>query len=286
MNRDTPLQGSGESAPKRHSKAPLIISLVVGGVLILGAVGAAAAVGIRSLSSGAQPAQQLTADARALTELDVYVAAAEFEIRFDAGADARGEATLETTEGGQSWTLDRRGDTLVVDTKRGFFNWGWNLLGPGVQGQQVVLILPESLRGDLIDADMELAVGSLRVDGDFGELDLEVSGGSARVDGSARSVSASVSAGEAQLDLSDVAQFEFEASAGELTAELRGDAPTRVQGSVSAGEARITLPDELYNVSVETAAGSVVNDLRTSSESKRLVSVEVSAGDVFLKPAR
>ena len=285
MNNVTPHQTSPQPDTPSRSKAPLMITAIVGGVLVLGAIGGATIAGIYALNSDSPSAQRLTADATDITALDIHVSAANFEVRFDSLASPDADATLETTEGRQNWTLERRGDSLIVDTERSFFDWGWNFFGGGAD-QHVVLTLPDSLRASLIDADLTLSAGSLRADGDFGELDLEVSAGSMRIDGSARDVQASVSAGEAHVKLADVSEFAFEVSAGDLTVDLSGTAPRLVHGSVSAGEAIIALPDEVYQVSTEASAGEIRNGLQTASNSPRVVKVEVSAGKITLQPTQ
>ena len=72
-------------------------------------------------------------------------------------------------------------------------------------------------------------------------------------------------------------------SAGSMNAALTGDAPTDTTVDVSAGSLELTLPDDTYDVTVSEAAGSVDNDLDTSSTATNTVDVSISAGNVSLR---
>ena len=95
-----------------------------------------------------------------------------------------------------------------------------------------------------------------------------------------------VAGGTARADLVGVDDASFELAGGELTAALRGDAPSETDIEVTAGSADITLPDDVYRVSVDDGTGRVDNRLLTTSEAGA-PSVDVTAtfGAVLLRPA-
>ncbi len=134
------------------------------------------------------------------------------------------EAQLSITNGrGTAWTFDRDGDELIVRSPDGVFGWWFgNWFG---DEEIAVLTLPESLRGDALDADLNLDAGSLDVVGDFGVLDVRVNAGALDVEGSARELDAEMNAGRADILLDGVTRADLGVSAGDLTVELTGTAP-------------------------------------------------------------
>ncbi|GAB3597223.1 DUF4097 family beta strand repeat-containing protein [Microbacterium tumbae] len=184
-------------------------------------------------------------------------------------------------QGGRSgsWSLEREGEELVVNSpNRGF---GWWFGGWFGDEERVVLTLPQSLQG--IDADIDLNAGSLDVTGTFGEVDVIVGAGALSLEGSAESVDAEINAGRADLDLFAVREADLTISAGRLTAEFANSAPDLVTFEVSAGSLELTLPDEVYDVRQEVSAGSLDNGLQTSSDSRHVIEATVSAGSATLR---
>lgn len=273
-------QGAGSPTPRRTNVA-LIVTSIVGGVLLLAAIGAAATAGVLSLTrSGA--AQTLTADARGIAELDIDASSADFRIVYDDAAEP-GSAVLEAGDGDREWVLRRDGETLVAEPRSGF-SWNWLRFGPGVE-QTVVLHLPGELRETRLDAELELSSGSLRAEGRFGELDIDVSSGMLTVEGEARSLDIDVSSGRAEFRLADVEEASLGLSSGDLVGEFSGAAPREVEIEVSSGRAEATLPDVPYAVAERVSSGTVDNRLRTDPASRNGIEVGVSSGAVVLRPA-
>lgn len=265
-------------APAPRSGGPgkpiAIILIVVGALLLIGTVAGV----IRSVVAEASRIDEtLTVDAAGITSLDVDAAASSFRLEF---GDVD-EATLEITDARTEWTLTRDGDELQVGTPDELFgDWGPRF---GRNEEQVVLTLPEALRGDEIDADLSLAAGELRAEGAFGELDLELGAGGMNVSGSARTLTADISAGDARVELADVSEAEITVSAGRLVGELTGSAPDVVTAGVSAGSLDLTLPAGSYDVNSDASAGRVDNRLDTDGASSHRVTVDLSAGHATLR---
>ena len=271
------------TAPQRSSSARTvgIITAVVGGLALLGAVGTVAVAATLNFvhSSSSENNGVLTLDDVAgVTAVSVDASAAEFTLEFADVADVR----LETAgDNPREWTLDRRGTVIMVDQANSF---GFCLVFCGRGDEYVTLTLPLALQGS-IDADLELGAGSLIATGDFRDLDLEVSAGSATATGSAKTLDVALSAGRADLQLADVQEARFEVSAGKMVTELTGNAPQHVDAEVSAGSLEVTLPDVPYDVTSEVAAGSLTNTLREDNRTRNTINVEVAAGEIILTPA-
>lgn len=270
-----------ENTQPRRANVALIVTTVVGGVLLLAAIGFAAVAGIFSLTRGDSPAQTISASADGITELRIDASAADFTLAYD--SDDAGEAVLEASSGRQEWELRREGSRLVAEP-RGGFPWGWLRLGPDL-GQTVVLHLPAELRDAELDAELELSSGSLRAKGGFGELDVEVSSGLLSVEGEAREVDIDVSSGQVEFALADVARASIGVSSGGVVGEFTGRAPDDLGIDVSSGRVEVLLPDGSYAVQEEVSSGSVDNRLRTDPDSRNAVEVSVSSGQVVLRPA-
>ena len=257
------------------------VTSVVGGVLMLGLVGGAALsavfeAGASQLEGGVQ-----TVAVDGVAGLRVESSAAEFSVRF---ADVQ-EASLAVEEPvTKTWSLEVRQDRLVVESARPFpgfcFAWCFD------RGERVTLTLPEHLNDGSLDAEIEVSAGSLDAEGSFDLLDVSLSAGSVYFDGAARSLNTDVSAGRAELAVDGATEVGFDVSAGRLIAVLTGEAPRTTDVDVSAGNLDITLPDELYDVSSDVSAGSLDNQLETSSRSEHRISVSVSAGSATLRPGR
>ncbi|MGM7670660.1 DUF4097 family beta strand repeat-containing protein [Microbacterium sp. A93] len=259
-----------------------VTTAIVGGIALLGAGGTAAfaAVNDATVSSEAQ-----SVEVGGIESLEMDVSASSVTVRF---ADVD-EAQLQVEGSRGGWTMRRDGDELIVQSPRGLFD-GW--FGGGLFGnwfnddERVVLTLPEALQDSRLDADFTLSAGSLDVDGAFDGLDIELGAGGLILSGSASSVDIDMSAGRADVNLADVEEADFTVAAGQVVAELAGRAPSEVTIDVSAGSLELTLPDVAYDVQQEVSAGSLDNNLQTSSNARNSVVVSLSAGSVDLHPGR
>lgn len=284
-------------APPRSNWVP-VTTAIVGGVLVIGAVGIAALAGLASITRPSNAAaQSITVDTAGVESLRIEVSLAN--ARVDCGADdglsgalKPGEARLEASTGPQSWRMQVEHGTLRVEPVRGPFGWlgGFRLFGWGAaEGQTVTVTLPPELCEieRAIDAEFELAGGQLRVNGGYAELEAEVSAGELVLEGAARSAEVRVSAGEARLDLIGLQEGDFEVSAGSLTADLRHAKPGhRIGVQVSAGDLELVLPDWLYRVDSSVSAGKLDNRLRSGGDgAENRIDVEASAGSVILRAA-
>ena len=276
------------AAPKR-SNWVAITTGVIGGVLLLGAASTAAVAGVFTANIDPNVVPQLIReDAAGIERIDVDSSAAQFVVGCE-WPEGKGseEFTLSTSTGGQEWRMERHGDTLKVEPVSRWFG-GFSVIGPRSDAlQAVTLLLPTSVcEGEnILDADLEVSAGDLTVEGAFGVLDLSVGAGQARVDGTVETLEVDVSAGEAVLYLNDVQTADLSVAAGSLRGSIDGTAPSRVDIEVSAGDAAIWLPDEVYSVKSEVAIGDFENGLRVdNSMTARQVSVEVAAGHLILQP--
>lgn len=259
------------SAPSRGSSRVIsTLTIALGAAVLVGAVWGGAVPTVASALTRPDDSQIVNVDG--VTEIDVDVSATDFTIEFG-DVDT---ATLSVEGASGRWTLERDVDTLIVESPR--LRWFW--FGFGSRSGTAVLTLPTDLAG--VDADISTSAGSITVDGEFGELDLEMSAGDLTATGSADSLSSDVSAGRADIDLEGVREAELSQSAGETFARLTGTAPREVSISVSAGSLDLTVPDEEYDVTTDTSAGSVDNGLSTSSSAERSIHVDLSAGSVTL----
>jgi len=261
--------------PQKRGSQTLIITLVsvLGGFILLGVIGALL---LSFLSNRGMADQYLTAPVSNVRELDVEVAAGEFIVQFG----SVDEATLDIQQGRGSWTLEQRGDTLVVESPSlGWLNFcfGW------CESQLATLTLPNELQlRNGLDADLELSAGSLTASGVFNDLDLTVSAGEMRVDATAKAFQTTVSAGELRGTINGARQGEVQVSAGSTRLTLTGDAPDMVSVEVSAGNTELVLPEAAYDVRSTISAGELDNRLN-SGASNHVVEVEVAAGGVTLR---
>lgn len=269
---------SGPEAPRGSgARAGAIAIAVFGGVALLATGGTAAVAAVNDVTASTGSHQQI--DASGVTGLDLELGGAEVHVTF---GDVE-QAELEVSgNGSERWTLLRDDDEIVVNSPDMDFGW-W--FGDWMEDEgTVVLTLPEELLSERIDADISLGAGSLDVDGEFGAVDVEMGAGALFITGSADSIEADLSAGRAEFELADVSKADFSISAGRLEAELTGTAPDEVQLDVSAGSLVLTLPDEEYDVRQEVSAGSLDNNLQTSSNARNSIVVSVSAGSAVLRP--
>ena len=265
--------GPQQDGPRSSARVIAILAIVLGSVLIVGAVFSGAFSAVRAASQRTETLT-LTADATGIRSLDVDVAAADLTIVY--GGDT---VSLDVQGGAADWRLGRDGDSVTVRTDRGWWG-GWRLFG---EGDVAVLTLPQSLASVALDADLSLSAGALRADGRYSSLDLDLSAGSMSVSGTAQSLDADVSAGRLVLDLDGVDEADLRLSAGAIGGELTGRAPQEVTVDVSAGRLELTLPDASYAVASDVSAGEFQNRLTVDAGSDHRVSVSVSAGFALLR---
>lgn len=275
------------AAPKR-SNWVAITTGVIGGVLLLGAASTAAVAGVFTVNVDPNVVPQLIREGSAgITRIDVDSSAARFVVSCEWPEEKSSEEfVLSTSTGGQEWRMKRSGDTLEVEPVSRWFG-AFSMVGLRSDSlQSVALLLPTSVceGTNVLDADLEVAAGDLAVEGDFRDVDLSVGAGQVRFDGAAESLEVDVSAGEAVLYLSDVQMADLSVAAGSLRGSFDGVAPSRVNIEVSAGDAAIWLPDEVYSVKSEVAVGGFENGLRTdNSVANHEIFAEVAAGHLILR---
>ena len=273
LNPPPPVAPGRPPAPARgSSRTIMLVMIVIGAVVILGAIGSAVLATVASASARTSSSSLAVSG---VTELDIDVAAGSLTIEF---ADVS-EAELDVTSswGLARWTLERDGDELNVASPQGFFNGGWLFGGTG----DAVLRLPRSLEGS--DADLRLAAGDLRADGEFGDLDLELGAGRVIIDGSARELDAQISAGSAELDLADVSDVSIAVNAGSMEAVLTGAQPRTIGAEVNAGSLELTVPEGDYDVTSDVSAGDFDNQMASSTGARSTIRVQVSAGQATLR---
>ena len=243
--------------PSGGSRAVAIIVIVLGGIVLLGAMTSAL---VGTIASASVHTSTRTVDAAGIEGLEVDAAAGTLRVEFTDVAEAELEVT--SSWGAESWRFERDDDTLEVASpdRLGWFSWrGW--FGDG--GADAVLRLPAGLDG--LDADVTLAAGEFVTDGAFGELDLSLAAGSFDVTGSAESLSADVSAGRGTLELEDVREAEL---------------------TVSAGSLDLTVPDVEYAITQDISAGTLNAKIDEASSARRTIDVSLSAGTATIRPGR
>lgn len=270
----------GRGGGARPGRWISILAIVLGAIAIVYALGGGV---LRGFAAHASTSESFTADAAGLEQLQIDSSAASFEVRF---GDVE-EATLDVrTDGGpvQEWSLERDGDTLVVDTDRRWRWFGFGIMfGDRVGEEHAVLTLPAALEHDGLALDVDVAAGSFEAAGDWGAAALDLSAGNLDMAGSADSLTVQVSAGEARIDLETPGDALFDVSAGRIVGALTGEQPSAIVATVNAGSIELSIPDGEYAVTEQASAGDsdvrVVDDPNAAST----IDVDVSAGSVTLR---
>ncbi len=262
--------------------AIMIVTAIVGGIALLGAGGSAAVAATGSMMASTQGSDAvLTEDASGVEKIDLDVDAGNMRIEF---RDVDEAELAVTNARGPAWRLERDGDELVVRSPE--FRFGWWFGGWFGDDQSAVLTLPEELGDGQLDADLTLDAGSLDVVGDFGALDVTVNAGALDVEGAASSLSIDMSAGRADAALDGVDVADLSVSAGDLTVDLTGRAPSQTTIDVSAGSIDLTVPDESYSIIQDVSAGSLDAKVDQSSGTRNTIDVTLAAGSVTIRPGR
>lgn len=267
----TPAGARGPGGPRTSARVIAIVAIVLGVLLIVGAITSGAVSAVRA---AVQRSETLTTDARGIRALDIDIAAADLTIVYEGD-----EVRLDVTGSADDWRLTRDEDAVRVTTERGWWG-GWRLFG---ESDVATLTLPRALEDTPVDADLSLSAGVLRAGGSYGALDVDLAAGSIDLVGTARSLDVDVSAGRLAFELADVGEADLRLRAGAVTGAVTGRAPVEVAIDVSAGRLDLTLPDDAYAVSTDVSAGQLDNRLDVASSSANRVTVSVSAGYVALR---
>ncbi|PRA12228.1 hypothetical protein CQ010_06135 [Arthrobacter sp. MYb211] len=262
--------------PAGSKKTLTLVLGLIGALVILGVIATSAWRASHSLSSS-NTTQSLNTEG--IAELDVEVDAGKFNILFAEVPTAT--LDVQSSRSGE-WKLQRDGSSLLVRSPN---DWGdWCFTGCDWDENEVTLTLPNSLNSGELDAVLKMSAGEYSVDGNFNDLIMEMSGGTLEAAGAANGLFVELGAGKTDIDMADVQAANFNVSAGRIDSTLTGSSPNNVQADVSAGMLNLTLPKDSYNVSEDISAGSLDNSLLVDSSSPHMVKVEVSAGNVVLRP--
>lgn len=269
---DTP----ADAPPPRRNSWVAVLVTVIGGLLIVALVVQAIIVGLTA-GSGADRASY-TADVADVTMVEIDISEALLATTFADVDEAR--LDVEATGWGAStdWTFEVDEGVLRVADDR------WRAWWPdfaGIGRTEATLVLPSSLEG-LIDADLHVSAGDLDVIGDLADVRIGVDAGSIAFDGASSDLDVDVSAGDAVIETAGPDTVSVQVSAGSVTAEIAGDAPTTTTVEVSAGDATLWLPDAAYAVTGEVSAGDRTIVVRTDPASPHALHVDVSAGSATI----
>lgn len=285
MNNNTN-EVTSESNPAPQTNWVAITAGVVGGALLLGAMGAAAIAGIYAINrdTGGE-AQYLTSGAEGITALSVDAVASRFTMTCEGALDRPDTFEFSTESGERQWQLHERRGHLYVEPVEPWMSVNF---GAGTERlQDVTLGLPASACDGSVplNTDVELGAGKLLVDGSYSDFQANIEAGDFDFKGDAARFELDIAAGSADFVANNVVEGTVTVTAGKVKGEFAGSAPTLLKTEVSAGRATLTLPDETYSVRSEVSAGGFDNGLRTEQGmTKREVRVNVSAGQLSLKP--
>lgn len=283
MNNNTH-EVNGEAPASSGSNWVAITAGVVGGALLLSAMGAAAVAGIYATTRGSGgEAQHLTTSAAGVTAMSVDATAANFTITCDGSVDRPNTFDFTTDSGDRQWRMFERGGHLRVEPNEPWLDVSF---GGSQRIQDITLGLPaEACDGSsLLNADIELGAGKLLMDGNYAAVEALVEAGDFDFRGDAAQFELELAAGSADFVANNVAEGSVTVSAGKVTGEFAGSAPALLETEVNAGRAVLTLPDESYSVRSDVSAGSFDNRLRTEQgATAHVVQADVSAGHLTLK---
>lgn len=261
--------------PRRASAQIVsIIAMSLGGLLLLGTL--VSGIGSIAYATSDRGAGNRSADVAGVTGLKLDVSAGHVVVEY---ADV--DEAILTVDGNRDWKLERRDTTLSLSNTR-----PWWLLQAGFDWSEnrATLTLPEAMADQKLDADVDVSAGSVTADGTYGRLDVSVGAGNADVSGTADDLRVDVSAGDADVSIDGAQRANLTIGAGQITADIRGDALGEVRVDASAGTLVATLPDEAYRVTSDVSVGTFDNRLQTSTSAARTIDVQVAAGTVTLRP--
>ncbi|MFL0564576.1 hypothetical protein [Microbacterium sp. 179-I 1D1 NHS] len=261
--------------PRRASAQIVsVIAMSLGGLLLLGTL--VSGIGSIAYATTDRGDDNRSADVAGVTGLKLDVSAGHVVVEY---ADV--DEAILTVDGNRDWKLERRGETLSLSNTR-----PWWMLQAGFDWSEnrATLTLPEAMADQKLDADVDVAAGSVTADGTYGRLDVSVGAGDADVSGTADDLRVDVSAGDADVSIDGAQRANLTIGAGQITADLRGDALDEVRVDASAGTLVASLPDEAYRVTSDVSVGTFDNRLQTSTSAARTIDVQVSAGTVTLRP--
>ncbi|MDQ2689934.1 MAG: DUF2807 domain-containing protein [Chloroflexota bacterium] len=250
-----------------------IIAIVIGGLIVLGAVFSAVT---STIASALVHTDSRSLAVSGVSALDVDLSAGELVLIFDEG---RTEAELEVTGtlGADAWTFAVEGDTLTVASPHRFFGPAWWFGGSG----RAALHLPASLQD--LDAKLGVSAGDLTATGEFGDLEVRLGAGAVTLDGTARQLDLGVSAGSADVTLADVRSADLRVSAGSVASHFAGAQPQSIMVDVSAGSVSLSVPDGDYDVRSDVSAGDFDSRIPATPGAASSIDVRISAGSVSLR---
>ena len=263
-------------SPRTSSRVIAILAIVFGALVIVGTV--SSAVWTTAASASVRTGTNATG-VSGVSDLDADLSAGSLTIAFADVDEA--ELTVTGTSGADRWVLERDGDTLVVRSPDSF--WGGMWFSGGSAGE-AELRLPRDLSG--IDADVSVAAGDFEASGDFGDLSLDLGAGRLAVDGSATALTLEVAAGRGEVQLDGVDTAELSVSAGALQVGLTGTPPSEITADVSAGALTLSVPDGRYEITSDVSGGSFDDRIGSTPGAQNTIDVEVSAGQIVLRPGR
>lgn len=285
MNNNTNEVLSDTTAAPRSNWVAITVA-VVGGALLLGAMGTAAVAGIYAATRGSGgEAQYLTNSAEGISSLSVDAVAARFVITCEGAVDRPDTFEFSTDSGDRQWRMYETRGQLRIEPNEPWV--GASFAGGNQRIQDITLGLPaEACDGStVLNADVELGAGKLLIDGSYGDFEALVEAGDFEFTGDADRFGLELAAGNADFVANNVSEAQVTISAGKVKGEFAGSAPALLKAEVSAGRAALTLPDESYSVRSDVSAGSFDNALRTEQGvTGHEVKVDVSAGHLGLKP--
>lgn len=273
-----PTPASAPTPPPRStsSRVIAILAIVFGSLVIVGTISSAvwATVASASVRTGST-----AIDASGVTMIDAELSAGSLTIEFADIDEA--ELSVTGTSGADRWVLERDGDTLEVRSRESW--WGGTWFWDGSAGE-AELRLPRDLAG--IDADVSVAAGNFEASGDFGDLSLDLGAGRISVEGSATELTLEVAAGRGEVQLDGVDTAELSVSAGALQVGLTGTPPSVIVADVSAGALSLAVPEGRYDITSDVSGGSFDDRIGSTPGARNTIEVEVSAGQVVLRPSR
>ena len=261
-----------------------IVSVALGGTMLLGVGGAAA---IAATQAALRPAstshETLTASTSAISLLTVDSPSAQVTVQFgdvtDAVLEVRGDRAND-------WRMVTNGNELHVGKDAGWFRDGCFLLCFGLDRTEVTLTLPRALGAGQLDAEFDVASGAFDASGSFRNVDFDLSSGTFTFAGAAASLVGDISSGNAEVRTEHTGSLRFDLASGALDAVVTGAAPRTTELDVSSGKVALTLPDAEYRYSQDVSSGKVTNELRTSPVASSSVDLDLSSGKVMLTALR
>lgn len=260
------------SRPSRHIGRK--IAKTVGSVaLVLALVG-----GVWYVTAPTHTSTESWTEQAKVSTVQVELAAGDVTVTQSPDDKVHFSEDLHYRGGERRTTHTVKGDTLVISTEKQAGLLSFPLSGKLTYAIQIP-------RGTNLDLDV--SAGDMTVTGTYGTVKLDVSAGDIEGKGlTADVLDIDLSAGNVELSDVRIPTVSIDQSAGDSTLRF-ADAPTSVRAKVSAGDVRLFLPGSVtYQITEKHSAGKVTIEVPRSTEaSDHRIDVNVSAGDVVIKPA-